>query len=257
MTKQTIFYDNGSKLELSSRSSELPEGYFLAQIGEYQQAKSGNPAVITLRDWADTVYSKQWQLFHYAHNFGMMKNNVMNPFGFEAALANKTGLYNPKSPKRNWVQLENLNKEDFWIDKLRTFSLNTHAVRDYDAQNYQVWTMDGSKDPIMKIDPTTGLRKPFPSSVEDIDSGKVKSTDYVHNPQETLYAFLVCNNFNTKTGGQTTISPFAGGLKYPWSPDPDEPFLFVPLVSRRQEPVLSLKSMWRKVSYYPSPYRRL
>lgn len=252
MTKQTIYFDDNTTLELSSRAFNLPAGYFLAQIGEHQQAPSGNPAVIPLRDLADTVYNEQWQLFHYAHNFGMLKNNVCNPFGYFAALANKTGLGNPNEPKRNYIMEEDLDApRDFWIDKLRTFSLNTHAVRDYSENYYQVWTMNGAINPIMKPG------KPPPSSVADIDSGKVKSTDYVFNPKETLYAFLICNNFNTKLGNLTTISPFAGGIKYDWTPDPNEIYTFAPLVSKHKEPVLSLKSLWTKVLVYPSPYRRL
>jgi hypothetical protein len=182
----------------------------------------------------------------------MLKNNVCNPFGHMAALANKTGLGNPKDPKRNWIMEEDLDSEkDFHIDKLRTFALNTHAVREYDSKYYQVWTMDGSINPLMKPGKTP------PSSVKDIDSGKVKSTDYVYNTQETLFAFLICSNFKTHPGNQSSISPFDGGLRYSWTPDPNEIYTFVPLVSRRKEPVLSEKRLWKPVSSYPSPYRRL
>jgi len=138
-----------------------------------------------------------------------------------------------------------------WIDKLRTFSRNTHAVRDYNADYYQVWTMDGAGNPIMKPG------KLPPSSVIDIDSGKVKSTDYLYNPMETLFAFLICNNFNTKPGNLTTISPFSGGIKYSWTPDPNEIYTFCPLVSKHSSPVLSHKGLWTRVSEYKSPYRRL
>jgi hypothetical protein len=249
---RTIRTFSDGSYSVENASINLPQGYFLAQIGEFQQAPSGNPAVITLRDLADTVYNEQWQLFHYAHNFGMSKNNACHPFSYKTALANRTGFGNPDNPKRNYITGENLNSSnDMYIDKLRTFALNTHAVKNYDEDHYQVWTMDGSVSPIMK----PGKR--LPSSVADIDSGKVKSTDYLYNPKETLFAFLICNNFNTKPGNLTSISPFDNGLKYDWTPDPNEIYTFVPLVSKRKEPVLSEKRLWKQVSSYQSPYRRI
>lgn len=250
--KQTVYFEDGSFVDLYSRNLNLPDGYFLAQIGEYQQAPSGNPAVITLRDWADTVFNDQWQLYFYAVNFGMLKNNVSRCMGNTTELMNSTGVSDPGEPRRNAILEEDMNSLHFpYLDKLRTDALNCHAVRDYDDKYYQVWTMDGSHDPIM----ADGAVRP--KTVTDVDKGLVRASSYFYRPETSLFAFIIPNNFNTKPGNLTTISPFPGGLKYSWTPDPNEVYTFFPLVSRRKEPVLSEKRLWKKVSTYQSPYRRL
>lgn len=235
----------------SLSASLLPAGYFLAQIGEYQTAPSGNPAVIPLRDSPDTIFNEQWQLSMYAHNFGMAKNNVADLMGNQKAFMNGTGVGDPNNPRANFITEEDMNADLPRLKKLITCALNTHAVRDYDDTHYQVWTMDGTKDPLM----IAGATKP--TSVDDIDSGRVKSSDYVYSPFKSLFAFVVPNNFNTKPGNLTTISPFPNGLQYPWTPEPDEIYQFFPLVSMKPEPVLSEKSLWRRVTTYPPYYRRL
>lgn len=243
--KQTVYFSDGTSVLLSSRSQRIPDGYFLAQIGEYQTAPSGNPAVIMIHDQADTIYTKEWQLALYCHNFGMLKNNVCNMMDSAAALMNKTGV----NLYANHILGENLKERDPWLDKFRLFARGTYAVRDYDSDHYQVWAMDGENPPQMKP------RKAAPISVADIESGLVKSEDYLYNPKETLFAFMVPNNFNNKGGGVTTISPFPGGLIYDWTPSPLEPYQFFP-VSTRRSPILSPKTLWTKVDTYQNPYRR-
>ena len=225
--------------------SYVPAGYSLAQIGEYHQASSGNPAVIVLNDAPDTIFDKQKQLFVYAINFGVKIAAVASLFGESKALTNTRD-----DERASYLLGTSLNAQPPRIDKLRTFDRNTHAVRDYNSTIYQVWTMNGNQDPPMKPG------KVRPSSVDDINSGRVKATDYLYNPQETLFAFMVCNNFNTKPGNQTAISPFPNGILYDWTPSPLEPYTFFPLISK--EPViLSKKELWTRVSNYQNPYRRL
>lgn len=238
-------------ISITPRISLVPEGYFLAQIGEYQQAPSGNPAVIVLHDEADTVFEDQWQLALYAWNFGMLKNNVAALMGSAKALMNKTGIDNPEEPRENIISGATVpGLPHPWLDKLRTFARATHAVRDYDSTYYQVWTMDGARPPLMKPG-----RIP-PRSVEDIDAGLVRASDYVYSPQFTTWAFMACNNFRTLPGNQTSISPFAGGITYPWTPAPDEIYTWFPLTSHHTAPVLSPKSLWTRVDRYQNPYRR-
>ena len=221
------------------RSNNLPAGYFLAQIGEYQQAPSGNPAVIVLEDEANTVFDDQWQISLWAHNFGMLKNNVASLMGYAKALMNNSsGIGNAEEPRENVITGEKLGYPHPYLDKLRTFALATHAVRDYDATRYQVWAQDGANPPQMKPG------KARPRSIADIDNGMVKASDYLYNPQETPWAFFACSNFRTVPGG-TTISPFAGGLTYDWTPKPDEPFTWFPLANHHSAPLLSLKSLWK------------
>src|SRR3990172_624189 len=62
-------------------SFNLPPGYFLAQIGEHQQASSGNPAVIVLYDAPDTIFDQQWQYFVYAANKAMQLNSIIALMG--------------------------------------------------------------------------------------------------------------------------------------------------------------------------------
>lgn len=230
---------------------KLPAGYKLAQIGEYQQAPSGNPAVIVLRDQPDTIFTEQIQYFLYAHNSRMQKNNVADLMGNWKAFMNGTGVGDEKDPRRNYILGEDLSSKDLpRIPKLITCALNTHAVRDYDNKYYQVWTIDGSKDP----ETITGI---LPRSIADIDSGKVSSIDYKYNPMMTPYAFIIPNNYNTKPDDQSTISPFPHGVQYSWTVEPKEIYQFLPLISMKKEPVLSEKKYWREVLTYKPYYRRL
>jgi len=229
--------------------SNLPAGYFLAQIGEYQQADSGYPAVIVLHDEADTVFEDQWQYYLYAINYGMLKNNVAHLMGDTKAYMNGSGLYDSNEPRENLIMNEDLGEPHPFYDKLRTNALNTHAARDFDNVYYQIACLNGQAYPPMK------LNKVRPKSVADIDSGLVTMDDYLYTPKSHPFYFIACNNFNIKADKTTAIQPFDGGIVRDYMPSNDI-YSFMPLVTHHTEPVLSKKSLWKKVSAYQIPYRR-
>jgi hypothetical protein len=93
----------------------------------------------------------------------------------------------------------------------------------------------------------------YPETLEEVNL-----EDYLITPQSNIEMFLVCNNIRTRPGNQTTIFPYANGGVYPWTPEPDEPYAFFPLVSRFQ--ILSPLRHWNRIppgSPLPSYYRRV
>lgn len=249
--KQTVFYDDGTSVDLYSVAPNIPLGYSLYQIGEYQVAPSGNPAVILLHDEADTVFDDDWQMYLYIINFGMRKNNVSSLMGSSKALMNNSTGIGGSVEREDLISGQNLGAAHPYLDKLRTFSRNTHACKDLGNGTLQLLLMDGRFPPPMKPG------RPRPGSIEEIDNGRVTVDDYLYTPKSHPHLFLVCNNFNIKPGGVTTISPFPNGLLYDWTTARNEIYTFFPFVTHHTVPVISDKSLWTKVSSIGNPYRRI
>jgi hypothetical protein len=239
------------KISLTTKSSSLPEGYSLYQCGEDIQvlggvrgcASIGCPAVMLLQDAPDTIFTDQWMYYLYAINIKMNIAAVQALAGCRKALMNPSGVGDPCS-RRNVLGGGDLDQPYPRLDKLRTFSRNTHACREFDADTLQILTMDGNKEPTLK-----------PGRSYPRNTGEVNPDDYLYHPKTHPYLFLVCNNIRTKPGNETSVFPFANGALYDWFPY-NEPVSFFPLVSKFGT-ILSSKRNWNKVSKYENPYRRV
>jgi len=255
--------------------------YQYRTVGEPRGCASlGCPAVQVLQDAPDTILTRQWQYYLYAINLGMSMNAIIALMGDSKALLNNTGI-GSDPPRANYLTGNNLTQSPPRLDKLRTFSLNTHtgveayrltfalknivaAVRGLVARSNSfmqvrqsiaslttnnaliVKTMDGSNLPPLKPGAT------YPNSVAQINPD-----DYLIMPQTDHEVFLDCNNVRTKPGGVYSIAPFANGLVRPWLDD--EPHSFFPLASKFSE-IMSPLLNWIKISLgspFPSAFRRL
>lgn len=205
-------------------------------------AVNGCPAVMTLREGYDTKFTRQWQYFLYAINKGMTLAAIIAKLGDENALANKTG-FRESDPKNNYLTGNVGYKNDPWLDKLRTFSRNTHAGI-IEGDNIRVTTFDGNNDPPLK-----------PGRIYPRTLSNVSLDDYLYIPQTHPWLFLVCNNVRYMPGG-SIVFPFAHGVVRPWLDD--QIYTFFPLVSKFK--ILSPRWKWielPKDAPIPSPYRRV
>lgn len=204
-------------------------------------ASQGCPAVMLLHDAPNTIFDRQWQYYLVAINPGMGLNKIASLLGDTKALTNT------KDRTRNYILNENLDAPDCpRLDKLRTFSRNTHLARLEPDGGWTLVTMDGNHPPALKPGKT------YPERLEDI-----RAEDYLYTPQSHPHLFLVCNNIQTKIGNQTSVFPFDGGVVQSWTGNTD-PYTFFPLVSRFKV-YLNLLN-WTQLDVGevpPNPYRRV
>lgn len=273
---QTVDYDDGSSQDFYFRTHpglihNVPEGYSIYQLGEDPQlygkirdeAADGCPGIF-LQDsvvWkaVDTWFTEQWQYYMYAANRGMLFNHVSNLMGTWKFMMNGTGIGDDGDPRRNFIS-DNPREEvivsapkDPRLDKYRMMIRNSYACKPYDTKYLQVWTQNGNVVPMMKSG------KSYPRTIQDVVNGKVTIDDYAYPPEYFLFAWHVCNNLRNNKGSvnNTTISPFAHGLNYSWTPSPNEIYTFFPNVSVKSRILIERRFM-NKVEgdTYPNPYRR-
>lgn len=207
-------------------------------------AAGGCPAVMLVRDQSDTEFTKQWQYFLYAINKGMSLAAIMSLMGRAKALFNNGGLSEDDDPRQNWLTGKNLTYKPPKMDKLRTFSRNTHAGTD-DGRYLTLITFDGNRPPPLK-----------PGKVYPQTLAQVNPDDYLYGPWNASHLFLKCNNIRNKSGGQTSIFPFDNGIPRSWEPD-REIYTYFPFVSNFK--IVVPLTNWRKLApgERVSPYRRV
>lgn len=272
VVKQSTYWSDNSITETFPAEQEMrpglirnvPAGYSIYQLGEdiqlygklRDEASDGCPGIYVTPAWdsPDTWFTEGWQLFMYAANLGMTRNNVTTLMGTTAFMMNGTGVGKAGDPRRNYITLEDLDAPLLpRMDKYRLMIRNNYALKVHDSSTFSIWHMDGNREPLMKA----GKRPP--SHVDDIESGRVSIMDYVYNPFEHFHAWHVCNNLKRKNGqiNDSTISPFAHGIIYPWTPDPSQMYTFFPNVSTKQTILISTKLVNKVVGdTYANPYRR-
>lgn len=212
--------------------------------GPRECASGGCPAVVTLPDERtsrpDTEFEAQWQYYVYAINKGMSLNAIIALMGSGKALFN-TGKGIP--PRRN--ALTGNMGNGIWprLDKLRTFGLNTHALKNLGNDTLQLLTMDGNNYPLLKAG------KSYPRNLS-----QVNPDDYFYMPQTHRWLFLDCTNVKLKLGGKLDYGPFAHGLIRDWIGD-NTPHSFFPLVSKYTN--ICPAREWNLVTgEFPSPFRQ-
>lgn len=206
-------------------------------------ASQGCPAVMLLHDAPDTIFDRQWQYYLAAINGGMSLNAIWSLLGHTKALTND----DPSEPLRNYLQGEDLDAAECpRLDKLRTFSRNTHMAKQEPDGRWSLVTMDGNQPPARE--PGLG----YPARLED-----ARLEDYLYTPQSHPHLFLVCNNVRVKLGNQTSVFPFDGGVVQSWTGN-DDPYTFFPLVSRFKVYLNLLNWTQLDVGQVPpSPFRRV
>lgn len=240
-----------------TRQAALPTGYSLYQYGDDFQclgsarscASGGCPAVMVLPDERtaapDTIFTEQWQYYVYAINMGMNESAIIALMGDAKALFNNTGFGNPDKPVNNYISGKTGYAKDPRLDKLRTFALNTHALK-RSGDKLLLLTMDGTKNPPLKPG------RSYPRSKAEINPD-----DYLYLPETHRYLFLDCTNVRWKpsTSGQfLAYGPFANGLVRPWIGD-GKIHSFMPLVSTRLN--YCPTNEWNLVTgEFPSPFRQ-
>lgn len=245
------------KIELTTKP-QLPAGYSLYQYGDDFQtlggaracASGGCPAVAVLPDEReakpDTIFSEQWQYYVYAINLGMSLSAIIAVMGTGKALFNNTGFGEPGVDFANYLTRNHLEAGPPRLDKLRTFNLSTHALKDVGNGKLLLLTMDGNKLPPLKPG------KSYPRNKEEVNPD-----DYLYMPYTHRWLFMDCTNVRwkvTETGKFLAYGPWANGLVRPWTGD-NLMHTFFPLVSRFINYCPATE--WNKVTgEFPSPFRQ-
>lgn len=207
-------------------------------------AVGGCPAVFTLNEpMLKTKLDKHWQYYLIAMNYNMTLENVSLLLDFMLAFANGTGFGDDDDPRIDYILEKNPNSPLPNFDKDRTCSRNVmtgFVVGD----TLKVTTFNGNLPPPMKPG------KSLPQTKDQINI-----EDYLYNPRDHRWMFVVANRVTTKPGNQTSVAPFPRGATYPWTGD-NYNYSFIPLVSR-ETIYYPLKYLTRvpEGSSIPSPYR--
>lgn len=234
---------------------KLPEGYSLYQYGDDFQclggarvcASGGCPAVMVLPDertaGPDTEFTEQWQYYVYAINKGMSDSAIIAIMGIAKALFNRQG-FGGSEDLNNYISGKTGFAKNPKLDKLRTFALNTHALKPV-GDKLLLLTMDGNKNPPLKPG------KSYPRSLSEVNPD-----DYLYLPKTHRHLFLDCTNvkWNPSPNGQfLAYGPWANGIVRDWIGD-NNIHTFFPLVSIRENYCLPWE--WNKVTKFPSPFRQ-
>lgn len=222
---------------------------FDTDSGIRECANGGCPAVFTLLTPPLKVnLDKNWQFFLIAINYNMTLENISLILDTHLAFCNDSGFRSGEL--RNFILGKDLNGVDEKgrpayprFDKDRTCSRNLlsgEVVGDL----LRLSTMDGNQPPIMKPG------KKHPQTIADI-----RLEDYMYNPKDHPWMFVVANRVTVKSGGVTSIAPFPRGAQYPWTGNVNN-YTFIPLVSRHQiyYPLKYLERLDMSKPL-PSPYR--
>lgn len=206
-------------------------------------ASGGCPAVFPLLEpRRKVVINRDWQYYAIAINYNMQLINIFHLFDDHLAFCNNgAGFYNADNPRKRDYFFNRLNyAENVRFDKVRTCSRNV-MTGTVEGDNLRVFTMDGNLPPPMK----PGKSLPRTQAEINLD-------DYLYNPREHPWMFVVANRVTVKPGRQTSVAPFPRGAQYPWTGD-NYNYSFLPLVSC--EPVLYPLEHLEKRQTLPSPYR--
>lgn len=212
-------------------------------------ALGGCPAVFTLMEPLLKVnLDKQWQYYLIAMNYRMTLENISLILDTHLAFCNDSGFRS--GALRNYILDRDLNAVDERgrpayprFDKDRTCSRNLLSGQ-VSGDNLIVKTMDGNQPPPLK----PGKRHPQSKSEINLD-------DYLYNPKEHPWMFVVANRVTVKPGSTTSVAPFPRGATYSWTGNNNN-YTFIPLVSRLEirYPLKNLKRLDMNQPL-PSPYR--
>jgi len=205
-------------------------------------ASTGCPAVFTLKEPnLKMQMDMNWQFYLRAINYNMTLENVFLLLDNQLAFANNTGFDNLDNPGKKDYFFGRTNYSELpRLDKDRTCSRN--IVSGTIVGSYlKVTTLNGNNPPPLKPG------KSYPQRIQDVNID-----DYLYNPKDHPWLFVVANRVTVKPGNQTSVAPFPRGAIYPWTGDNNN-YSFMPLVSR-EEILYPLKHLSR-VSVKPSPYR--
>lgn len=200
------------------------------------------PAVWTLNEPNTKVkMTKSWQFYLRAMNYNMPLQHVAALLDFTKAFANGTGFGDSTDPRANWILGENLTAPLPQLDKDRDCSRNLVTGAKL-GDRLTIRTLDGNNPPPLK----PGRTHPQTMDQVDID-------DYLYNPKDHPWLFVVANIVNTR--GE--VVPFPNGALYSWTND-NTPYTFFPLVSN--EIIIDTLNNYIELvpgSPLPKPYRRL
>lgn len=235
------------------------------------------PAVMVLKDDPHVKLDRQWQYYLRAINHNMTLENVFLLLDNRLAFANNTGFTSLSNPAKkdyffdrtSYTALPGLDKVrtcarsvltgapaySLWVgiqqavtavtDRLRgarTFLAGRSIRALLTSTNVlQVQTFDSRQPPPLK----PGRR--YPSRIEEANLD-----DYLYNPREHPWMFLVANIVNR--AGE--VVQFPRGATYPWFLDGATPASFLPHISNpTYGPVQVPLTRLLPVTAIPSPYR--
>lgn len=208
-------------------------------------AVGGCPAVFVINEPRLKVnMDRDWQYYMIAMNYNMTRENIYLLLDDHLAFSNQTGFKNLDNPTKKDYFFNRTEFPEFpRLDKDRTCSRNimTGVVV---GDTLRVDTFNGNNPPPMKPG------KSLPETIEDINI-----EDYLYNPREHRWKFVIANRVTTKPGNRTSVAPFPRGAQYDWTGD-NLNYSFLPLVSREvvYYPLRYLYEIPRG-SPIPSPYR--
>lgn len=208
-------------------------------------ASKGCPAVFPLKAPKNKTWmTKEWQYYLIAINYNMTLENVYLLLDNHLAFANDTGFIDLGNPGKKDFFFNRINYPEYpRLDKDRTCSRNLLSGKEV-GDMLEVFTMDGNNPPPMKPG------RKHPQAIADI-----RLEDYLYNPKDHPWMFVVANTIKTKPGGQTSVAPFPRGAMYDWTKDGYN-YSFLPLVSR-EKILYPLRYLIRldMTKPFPSPYR--
>jgi|SRR5690349_12246693 len=209
-------------------------------------ASPGCPAVFTLNEPKTKVrLTKDWQFYLRAMNYNMTLGNVFLLLDDHLAFCNNgAGFNNLDNPGKRDYFFNRTNYPEFpRFDKDRTCSRNLLAG-EVVGDKLKVTTFNGNLPPPMKPG------KALPQTLS-----QVNIEDYLYNPRDHRWMFVVANRVTTKPGNRTSVAPFPRGATYSWTGDTNT-YSFLPLVST--ETILYPLKYLQKLDMskpFPSPYR--
>lgn len=291
VVRQDLFYNDGTQASLySPPQPAFPRIWMhkedqntdVFDSGVRTCASQGCPAVFVLKEPALKVQiTKDWQYYHRAINYGMTVRNVFLLHDDTLAFCNQTGFDNLDNPRRkdyyynrtNYLEYPKFDKDRICSRNLLTgvptYSLVT-ALKEivvfvkqtmrakrtwaeylaflpkaFTTNNVlRVLTMNGNNPPLMKPG------KALPQSLE-----AANFEDYLYNPRDHRWMFIVANTVKIRPSGNPSVFPFPRGATYPWTGD-GFLYSFLPIVSR-EEILYPLRHLLEIDSSqpFPSPYR--
>lgn len=236
-------------------SVEIPQLYmhkedqdtdiFSTSSGIRQCAGGGCPAVFVLKEPRQkTQLTKDWQFYMIAINYNMQLSDIYLLLDDHLAFANQTGFNSLDNPTRKDYFFNRLTYAELpKFDKDRTCSRNLLSG-EVVGDKLKVRTMDGNQPPPLK----PGRRHP-------LTTADIRLDDYLYNPKDHPWMFVVANRVTVKPGGQTSVAPFPRGATYDWTGN-NYNYSFLPLVSREEilYPLSHLKRLDMSQPL-PLPYR--
>lgn len=200
------------------------------------------PAVFPLNEPNTKVkLTMDWQFYIRAINYNMTVEHVSALLGYQRAFTNGTGFGDKDDPRVNYLTDNNFGCPYPQFDKDRCCSRTVMTgTKTQDGKSLIIKTFNGNASPPMKEG------KEHPQTL-----AKINIEDYLYNPREHPWMFLVANIVNT----DGTVVQFPNGGLYEWTGN--DPMVYLPLVSDEliTYPMDNLIEL-PLGSPIPSPYRR-